>query len=299
MSTDHEKRASVPSGSVNGDSKRPQPESIDLGGHENGGALARQISIQLSPAQYEQLFLQPGGRAPSRGDYAKRFGNPTPLGLAGFLMCLTPVTADLMQWRGATSASTFVGLGAYIGLGGVCMFLAGIKEWILGNTFPSVVFSTFGGFWISFAALNDPELNILGAFGADATVAAASKPYTNGIAWYYVYWGILVFVYLIASLRTNLVFAILFFTLDIGFFLLAAAYFDIGYGNAARSVTLLKTAGGFTFVTCLCGWWLLMATLFAVVEIPFALPVGDMSGLFSRNKTPKANQDQARVRDEV
>lgn len=38
----------------------------------NGADLSRQITVALSPEQYERLFFQPS--APRRGDLAKRFG---------------------------------------------------------------------------------------------------------------------------------------------------------------------------------------------------------------------------------
>lgn len=38
----------------------------------NGATLSRQMTVQLSPEQYERLFFQPS--APRRGDFAKRFG---------------------------------------------------------------------------------------------------------------------------------------------------------------------------------------------------------------------------------
>lgn len=38
----------------------------------NGAELSRQVTVQLSPEQYERLFFQPS--APRRGDLAKRFG---------------------------------------------------------------------------------------------------------------------------------------------------------------------------------------------------------------------------------
>lgn len=38
----------------------------------NGAELSRQVTVQLSPEQYERLFFQPS--APRRGDFAKRFG---------------------------------------------------------------------------------------------------------------------------------------------------------------------------------------------------------------------------------
>lgn len=37
-----------------------------------GSELSRQITVALSPEQYERLFFQPS--APRRGDLAKRFG---------------------------------------------------------------------------------------------------------------------------------------------------------------------------------------------------------------------------------
>lgn len=41
-------------------------------GVANGNGLSRQITVALSPEQYERLFFQPG--APKKGDLAKRFG---------------------------------------------------------------------------------------------------------------------------------------------------------------------------------------------------------------------------------
>lgn len=38
----------------------------------SGAELSRQVTVQLSPEQYERLFFQPS--APRRGDLAKRFG---------------------------------------------------------------------------------------------------------------------------------------------------------------------------------------------------------------------------------
>lgn len=38
----------------------------------NGAPLSRQVTVALSPEQYERLFFQPS--APRRGDLAKRFG---------------------------------------------------------------------------------------------------------------------------------------------------------------------------------------------------------------------------------
>jgi len=207
-----------------------------------GGPLGRQISVSLSPEQFEALYLQPGGVG-GKGDLSKRFGNPTPLGIAGFLLSLTPLSIYLMNFGSTTSSSAIGIVGAFYILGGVCMILAGLLEWVLGNTFPFVVFTTFGGFWVSFAVLNDPSVGVLAAYSAtgNATEGSANSVFAEGFAVYLICWGVLVFIYLLGSLRTNIVFVLLFTVLDVAFFLLAAGYFRIGEG---RDPTALLKAGG-------------------------------------------------------
>ncbi|KAM0786195.1 hypothetical protein ACM66B_007000 [Microbotryomycetes sp. NB124-2] len=242
----------------------------------NGGApLGRQISIQLSNEQYERLFLQTGGQG-GKGDLAKRLGNPTPLGVASFLLCLTPFSCMLMGWGGTTSAAGTVTVGAFYFIGGLGLYLAGLLEWILGNTFPATVFSTFGGFWLAFAFLLDPTKTIAEALGA------ATVDYNAGLAIYLVWWGVLVLIYLVASLRTNAVFVALFFFLDIVFWLLVAAYFKIANGNVANLTSILKAAGAFAFLTSACGWYLMLVLTLGSTGFPLALPVGDMSGFLAR-----------------
>jgi uncharacterized protein len=56
-------------------------------------------SISISPDLFEKLYLSPENRV--KGDLRKTFGNPTPIALVGFLLSLTPLTCDLLGWRGA------------------------------------------------------------------------------------------------------------------------------------------------------------------------------------------------------
>lgn len=88
--------------------------------HEND--LARQLTLSLSSEQYERLFFQP---TPPRGDLTKRLGlfeairvwklyrltqilwiagNPTLLGLCGFLVPMTPVVLCLLGFQGGDSS---------------------------------------------------------------------------------------------------------------------------------------------------------------------------------------------------
>jgi hypothetical protein len=52
------------------DHEMSEHNGVNIGG--NGSPLSRQVTVALSPEQYERLFFQPS--APRRGDLAKRFG---------------------------------------------------------------------------------------------------------------------------------------------------------------------------------------------------------------------------------
>lgn len=47
-----------------------------------------------------------GVGAPRQEDFIKRFGNPTILGLACFLLCLSPLSCYNMSFRGTNGATT-------------------------------------------------------------------------------------------------------------------------------------------------------------------------------------------------
>lgn len=62
----------------------------------------------------------------------------------------------------------------FLFFGGVLMLIGGLLEFFLGNTFPAVVFFSFGAFWLSFGTTLIPQFNAFGAYApADATSVAA------------------------------------------------------------------------------------------------------------------------------
>lgn len=93
--------------------------------------LSRQLTVQISPEQYEKLYYQP---TQAKGDLAKRLGNPTLLGVCGFLIPFQTTMFCILGWRGASVASLVEVSGAFYFLGGIAMVLAGIAEFILGNS---------------------------------------------------------------------------------------------------------------------------------------------------------------------
>lgn len=61
--------------------------------------------------------------------------NPSLLGLIGFLIPYTSTILTLCQFQGALPPYTLVGLSAdYYFLGSIAMVIAGIGEFILGNS---------------------------------------------------------------------------------------------------------------------------------------------------------------------
>ena len=74
-------------------------------GLKGGSDLGRQLSVTLTPSQFEELYLQPGAKSRAQAQNIKTFGNPTPLGIVCFLLTYTPTMCILMGFRGTTSAS--------------------------------------------------------------------------------------------------------------------------------------------------------------------------------------------------
>jgi len=248
---------------------------------EGGAAVGRQISIQLTPEQFEKLYLQPGGVG-AKGDLSQRLGNPTPLGLVGLVMTLTPLSCYLMGWGGTTLAGA-TAINPFLWYFGVILLgLGGIFEIIVGNTYPATVFLSFGAF---LAAFGDTYGEGMAVIGAAYPEGAQSLEFNHSLAIWFCWFAVLTLAFLIASLRTNLVFVLLFTFLDITFCMIAAIYFYVGSGQFARVPALQTACGAFAFLTTLCGWYLLYAILFLSTGMPIALPLGDLSGAFKRKRS--------------
>jgi uncharacterized protein len=167
--------------------------------------------------------------------------------------------------------------GAYYFFGGLLMIIGSFLEFILGNTFPFVVFGSFGAFWLTFGATLTPFYNAATAYQPDDPATATSNPTFNStFAFFQVYMGLLCLVYLIIALRTNIIFVLIFALLVPAFACLATVFFQAGNGIAAP--TYQTAAGALTFVVCLLGWYLFFVQLLAAVDFPLNLPVGDLSG---------------------
>ncbi|KAL1301982.1 hypothetical protein AAFC00_002436 [Neodothiora populina] len=258
-------------------------------------------SISISPELFEKIYLSPQNKV--AGELRKTFGNPTPLALVGFLLSLTPLSCILMGWRGA-GGNGASDIGAYFFFGGLLMILGSVGEWFIGNTFPFVVFGSFGAFWLTFGATLQPIYMAYGLYspepGTNPYAGLSTGAFNASFGFFLLFMGLLCLIYFILSLRTNIVFALIFFTLVLAFGCLTGAYWQNANAfHAGATVappiagTLLVTAGALTFVTDLCGWWIFFAIMLAALDFPFQLPVGDLSQ-FIKGASEKAKEKKQR-----
>jgi succinate-acetate transporter protein len=188
-----------------------------------------------------------------------------------------------MGWRGA-GGSGAASNAVYMFMGGLLMIIGGVLEWVLGNSFPACVFCSFGGFWFSYGGTLIPAFATYASYApADAQSSAeglATQGFNASLGFWLLFMGVLSFIFFLCALRTNVVFVMIFFSLTFCFLLITAGFWALAEdftGNALLAQKLLKAGGAFGFVTCMSGWYILVAVLFAIVDFPIQIPVGDLS----------------------
>lgn len=176
----------------------------------------------------------------------------------GFLIPFTSSMFAVLTFQGSSPLSLTAFSGTFYFFGGIAMVLAGLGEFVLGNTFPMSVFMVYGVHWVYQGYLNDPVHAITASYAVGDVPGALSQAYNAGQGHYNVVLALITFCFLCGSLRTNVPFVIIFFTLIILFGFFAAGYYQLGYDPTAAGVEhafkYFKIAGGFGFVTLVMGW---------------------------------------------
>jgi succinate-acetate transporter protein len=138
--------------------------------------------------------------------------------------------------------------------GGIAMNIAGIAEFILGNTFPFVAFVIYGTHWVVLAYTSDPRNAIVSSY----TDGLLSQDFNAGQGNYNLVMAIVSFVFLCGAIRTNIPFVILFVALVLLFSFVSAAYYQLGYHatieGVAHATHYFRIAGGIGFVGVVAGW---------------------------------------------
>ena len=150
--------------------------------------------------------------------------NPAPLGLMGFGM--TTVLLNLHNAGLIPLTSMILAMG--LCYGGIAQVIVGIMEWKKKNTFGTLAFTSYGLFWLSLVALLVlPKWNL---------AAAADKA---SVAWYLTLWGVFTFLMFLGTFKLNTGLVVVFGSLTLLFFLLAAGDFT---GN--HSITVVAGIEG-------------------------------------------------------
>ena len=181
--------------------------------------------------------------------------NPGPLGLFAFgvtTLVLSSINAGLIPHE---SIPAVVPLA--FAFGGVAQIIAGILEFVQGNTFGMVAFTSYGLFWWWFALLQ---------WTIGAGWLKAPPPAAGGTV--LLCWGLFTLALWIVTLRLNKVLFSVFLLLTITFFLLAAGDFGMGTAKLGGYLGLLTGLDAI-----LLGFFELLNTVAGRTVIPLGSPL--------------------------
>jgi succinate-acetate transporter protein len=138
------------------------------------------------------------------------------------------------------------------------------REMAVGNTFGATALSSYGGFWIAYALLLTPGLAILGkgaAYDTTGIAGADPKMADSAIGLFLTGWFIFTTLLLLCTLRSSVIFFMLFFTLDIAFLMLACGAYAADNGDAASAKQLNQAGGAFGILAAFLAWYCALAGL--------------------------------------
>lgn len=157
------------------------------------------------------------------------FANPAPVGLLGFGM--TTILLNLHNAGFYPLDAMIMGMGVFFG--GMAQLIAGTMEFKKGNTFGQAAFMSYGSFWLLLVFL----------WLVPKTSFGAAFPTNNvSLGAFFTVWGIFTFFMFIGTLNSNRATQVIFLSLTVLFFLLAARRF--------MNSELLERIAGFEGIFC-------------------------------------------------
>jgi succinate-acetate transporter protein len=193
------------------------------------------MTSHTHPGTTEADELYAGQAARDATTTASLIADPAPLGLAGFAM--TTFVLSCFNAKLIDASLEAVVLPLALLYGGVAQFLAGMWEFRKGNVFGALAFTSYGAFWMSFAALVK--------FVAPGLPAATAH---QAVGLYLLAWTIFTAYMTIASFRTNgVVFAV--------FTVLTLTFLALTIGELASSPGWAKLGGWLGLVTAALAWY--------------------------------------------
>ncbi len=164
--------------------------------------MSTALKMQLSPISHNST----------------KTANPAPLGLAGF--GFTTVILSLTNAGVLPPETAYAVIPLAIAFGGVAQIITGILEYLNGNTFGTVAFTSYGLFWCWWASMK-------------LMVAAhlINEPPAVGVGAVLLMWGVFTLYLWVSTFKSNKAIWGVFGLLTITFFLLASADFGWHAGH--------------------------------------------------------------------
>jgi succinate-acetate transporter protein len=212
----------------------------------------------------------------------RNFANPAPLGLIAFATSIFLVSLFGVNPRGIQHPNVII--GSMIFFGGICQYIAGIMEFVAGNTvgfsfchphflvtlswprpvcsdfvlttlcpikFGATVFNSYAGFNVAYALIYIPGSGIIDAY-VDAKTGAPTPEFAQALAMFVWAWFIVSVIFTVAATRSSWVLLILLVFVDLTFIFLASGFMaDIPQLNTAASATGFVAA----FLACEFSCW--------------------------------------------
>ncbi|KAI3402766.2 hypothetical protein KGF56_004440 [Candida oxycetoniae] len=164
----------------------------------------------LQAALMDSIVVQ----QPYTPSVCSKFANPGPMGLCAFGITSLTLCCFHAGIGGVEIPNAVLGLAYFYG--GIVQLLAGLWEFFVGNTFGCTALTSFGTFWLSWAAISTPAFGIKEAYAADPEqLRTATALFLTG-------WAIFSFMLTTLTFKSSIAFTSLFAFLTLTFILLAA-----------------------------------------------------------------------------
>ncbi|CAK9435889.1 uncharacterized protein LODBEIA_P05250 [Lodderomyces beijingensis] len=191
---------------------------------------------ELQAALMDSIVVQ----QPYTPSARSKFANPGPLGLCAFgistlVLCLINAGAYGMRIPNAA-----VGLACFFG--GAIQLFAGVWEFFVGNTFGFTALTSYGAFWLAWAAIQIPS------FGIKAAYTGESEQYATAAGFFLTGWAIFTFMLTLLTFKSSVAFCALFSCLTITFIFLAA-------GDFTGIFTVTRVGGIFGVITAVLAFY--------------------------------------------
>ncbi|MEU6562905.1 acetate uptake transporter [Nocardia nova] len=169
--------------------------------------------------------------------------DPGPLGLAAFAATTFMLSVINTNMVGGSMGAAVLGLALFYG--GAAQLLAGMWEFVKGNTFGAVAFTSFGAFWLSYWYLVDHVLPRLEGSASDIG---------HAVGLYLLTWTIFTAFMTVAAARVSVAVLSVFIVLTVTFLALCV-------GELAAAHTATRIGGWLGIVTALLAWYAAFAAV--------------------------------------